>query len=73
MESRAGNSGSIPVVLVRSHSGCGLRSGLTSGEAHQGIALGASGEGRVLAIGELRMFRLESLQGAGEDRGVLAA
>ena len=48
MESRAGNSGSVPVVLVRSHSGCGLRSGLTSGEAHQGIALGASGEGSTL-------------------------
>ena len=53
--------------------GAGSDLGLTSGETHQGIALGASGEGRVLAVGELSTFRLESLQGAGEDRGVLAA
>lgn len=51
--------------------GVGLDLSLTSVETLQCIALGASGEGRVLAVGELSTFRLDSLQGAGEDRGVL--
>lgn len=45
--------------------GRGLALGLTLGETHQGIAWEASAESQVLAVGELSMFRLENMQGAG--------
>ena len=53
--------------------GRGSDLGLTLGETHQGTAWAASGEGHVLAVGELSTFRLETMQGAGEEGEILAS
>lgn len=53
--------------------GRGSDLGLTLGETHQGIAWEASAESQVLAVGELSMFRLENMQGAGEEGEILAS
>lgn len=63
----------LSLSSVRPHAGWGHRPGPRPGRDPLGQSLGGIREGSGSAVGELSMFRLENLQGAGKEGGIIAS